>query len=571
MDSEWEVVPPTVSAEAEFLEIVNDFGDPLELLREALSNAIDAKASEFRIRFVVRELAGAARLVIELEDNGEGMSREILARDFWGLGFSNSRNRTDAIGEKGHGTKIFLRSQRVEVQTQSRDGAFEAMCESPLEALSTHRLHQPKLRNIVPFRESTGTVIRIVGYNDNERSRFRQDIIRDYLRWFTKLGSVELPFGHDRLASFKVYLQALDVNDSELLSFGHHFPEESHDIDRLFETHGVRAADQYVKRFLFKDERLPNHPEIAFDMIVSVEGDDIKRAYNPMIRERSHSQTGKYRVADRYGVWLCKDFIPIDRVNEWITGFGTGSNAFVLLHAFVNCQKLKLTANRKSIANTDARVLEDLRSAVSQKIGEVDSFLQKRGLYTLRTWQEEDRTNQQETAEFERRVKNLKARRVAVLDGRRLLAPINESELFGLFIALHSLKPGLFPFEPLDYNTTRGIDVIARNRSKSPITEGERWYVELKHTLQTRFNHSFSHIRYVLCWDFDRNIGEGTEFTGVGTEVRRLRVAADAAGRKLYFLDATASPKRIEVIRLNEYLKDHVGLEFELEPADAGS
>jgi hypothetical protein len=37
-----------------------------------------------------------------------------------------------------------------------------------------------------------------------------------------------------------------------------------------------------------------------------------------------------------------------------------------------------------------ARVLEDLRTAVQRRIEEVDSYLQLQGLYTLRTWQDEE-------------------------------------------------------------------------------------------------------------------------------------------------------------------------------------
>ena len=34
---EWEAVHPSVSAEAEFFEILNDFGNPLEIVREGIS------------------------------------------------------------------------------------------------------------------------------------------------------------------------------------------------------------------------------------------------------------------------------------------------------------------------------------------------------------------------------------------------------------------------------------------------------------------------------------------------------------------------------------------------------
>ncbi len=183
---------------------------------------------------------------------------------------------------------------------------------------------------------------------------------------------------------------------------------------------------------------------------------EVKRRYNPMIRERNRPDTGRYRVADRYGLWVCRDNIPVDRVNEWITGFGSGSNVFVLLHAFVNCQHLELTANRGTVANTDPAILEELRESVQRIIADVDSDLIKENLYTLKSWQEEETTREREKEEFTRRIKNLKGREVARLDEVTLLAPRNESELFGLFTTVFALRPQLFEFEPLDYNTTRG-------------------------------------------------------------------------------------------------------------------
>lgn len=54
--AEWEKIIPKVNESAEFLEIASDFGDPLELFREALHNAYDWGATEFKIIITVSEI-----------------------------------------------------------------------------------------------------------------------------------------------------------------------------------------------------------------------------------------------------------------------------------------------------------------------------------------------------------------------------------------------------------------------------------------------------------------------------------------------------------------------------------
>ena len=70
---------------------------------------------------------------------------------------------------------------------------------------------------------------------------------------------------------------------------------------------------------------------------------------------------GGYTVQERYGIWICKDFIPIERKNEWIASKGS---EFTKFHAFFNCQDLSLTANRGSIANTPPAILADIKAEV---------------------------------------------------------------------------------------------------------------------------------------------------------------------------------------------------------------
>src|SRR5262249_54500180 len=152
-----------------------------------------------------------------------------------------------------------------------------------------------------------------------------------------------------------------------------------------------------------------------------------------------------------------------------------------------------------SIANTDPKVTMELQKTVQHLVNEIDKDLHRNGLYTLLQWQTESRTLEQEKAEFDRRTKTVGKRKSATLEDRLFLEPQNESELFGLLVAVYALRPDTFDFEPLDYNTTRGIDIVARNKTKSKVADSEFWYVELKYLLKDSFNHAFKNLRWIVC------------------------------------------------------------------------
>jgi len=561
--SSWELVVPEVDPNAEFREIASDFGDPLEIVREAVSNAYDANATELQIAFEMKEVDGSPTLVIEFKDNGDGMTGDVIKKAFWGLGISTSRGDDSKIGEKGHGTKIFLKSQRIELVTHTVNEGWEAVCKRPQADLYQGRLHSPEVRQIPHDNHAKGTLIRIWGYNDNERSRFTNNVVFDYLNWFTKFGSIEGLIDPARVRPFVIRLKCLDDNDYIERQAGHRFPEESPKIEVLFERHGETAGDYFVKRYKFLGERLDDFPDISFDIVISVEGDHAKRIDNPLIRDRQSKGRGTYKVADRYGLWLCKDFIPVEQVNSWVTGFGTGSNSITLLHAFVNCQKLKLTANRGSVANTSPVIQVALREAIAKRLNEVDKDLRDGGIFQLFLWEHEARSSAQEQSDFSSRTKRLKGRKSATLDDIILWQPTNESEFFGLFMVVYSLHPELFAFEPIDYNTNRGIDLIARSKSPNQVVDVPYCYVELKFLLRDVLNHGFKHLRYIVCWDFDKSITDDSRFKALSESVPRKLVHEQLdSGETLYFLDSPQNAHKVQVIRLRELLEQKLNFRF---------
>lgn len=582
--SEWEAINPKVNEVAEFLEIAGDFGDPMEIFREALHNAYDWHANKFFIYLSVELIDGKEKFVITMKDNGVGMSRETIINNFWALGNSgtkvNGKRDENTIGEKGHGTKIYLRSDKITVTTFDGVKAYISECEGAFSNLTAQKMHTPRIRELEEPCEK-GTTIRIEGYNmSNGLGVYTQDIIKDYLYWKTKLGSIECEFSGKPKPNFTVYLHALDaerysLNDEgyEELQFGHIFAKENSNINALFNKYGTDAVDHFVKKYVYQDQTLESRPDIKYDVVIYVEGDEAKRAYNPLIRNRSNKNRGQYRVADRYGIYLCKDYIPIQRVNDWITNFGTGSNSVVMLHGFINCQKLKLTANRGSVANTYLPVQLELKKALSDILDKINIDFYKNELVTLQKWQNETKTKEIEKASFDKRKKLICSKRYFTIETvdeskpetkivRTFLEPRNEAELYGLFISIYTLYPSKFDFEPLDYDESIGIDLIARNKTNNRIADCEYWYVELKYILSAKreFNHSFDNIRVVVCWDYD--LGDGGRISSSAGDKDRIFHICEENGKKMYFLDSNTSQIKIQVIPLRRMLEEELGVQI---------
>ena len=68
MDKREITIEPKVDSAQEFIEIALDFSNPLDLVREAISNAFDAKAKNITLDFSVVSEYGEKILKIEIFD-----------------------------------------------------------------------------------------------------------------------------------------------------------------------------------------------------------------------------------------------------------------------------------------------------------------------------------------------------------------------------------------------------------------------------------------------------------------------------------------------------------------------
>lgn len=558
---------PEVVEAKEFLEITRDFRDPKEAVREAISNSLDWSASNIWIDVFEDKTRPDQEIIIRIKDDGLGLTEPRL-KAFFNLGDSSGYQEdewgnkiSNKIGEKGHGTKTFFNSREIEVESQSDEGFAYALMRTPLELLMKGEVPSYGWDFDPSQRGDTYTLVTIRGYDNNHKRDFSQSVLQDFILWFTKFGSVEREFGVEDNAEKKVHLRALGETEYEEIPFGHVFAPEDCDIKSLREEYPGRWPKRFVKRWIFRSQPVKDNPSVALDFVLYLEGDDAKRQYNPMIRGRGKSaEYGMYKVEERYGLYACKDHIPIDRMNEWIS---LGQTEWTKYHAFVNCDQFRLTANRGDITNTPRPLFEAIGETVRDLFENEIRNTPEFGEYEDEAQLEEQyRDKAQEREDFKRRQKLALQKKVCELEDRQLLEPRQESGVVALFHQVSTLRPGLFPFRIVDYDTKRGYDALAAAGVVKDLSKDSLFFVEFKNKLGTDFNHSFSLLTAIVCWEC--LVNDGAEVTDLQNKKRQLRVTSPSAAGEhtVYMLVDPAAHHNIEVFVLKEYLEERLGLVF---------
>jgi len=547
---------PKVNEIQEFIEIANDFANPLDIVREAISNSYDAHANLISMSFDAIKQAGETIFKIIITDNGNGMTEESL-KSFFDLGNSTRKHDIDAIGEKGHGTKVYFNSKKVKVTTCNGHNKIQAEIINPYNDLYDGKIPDVNIHILEETIEHS-TTIEIFEYNKNRRDKFTHEMIKDYILWFTRHGGIDVVAG-SKYKDVVIKLKGLNKDEYEDIKFGHIFPKESSSLEKLLDDYDAKAPDYYCKR-IYKKLNLKQHPEVAIEIIFSIEGKYVKYDYNKMIRRSGYSAPeGSYTMAERYGLWLCKDYIPVQRNNEWVTTKGQEHTRF---QAFVNCQDFRLTANRGSIENTPTELLLDIENTVK----EVHNNIIASDDWNNIDWLEEEAsavlTVEREKKSYSWRIEKIKKSNIANYKGYTLIQPDKEQGVYSLFLILKTIEPSLFPFYILDYDTHEGIDVIVKGDDTTPIQSSKLYYVEFKNRLDRNFNHSFENIHSIICWDTD--IKNDEEISDLQHEGRKMVITKKDTQKThtTYMLINPRKAHNIEVYVLKDYLKEKLGIEF---------
>ncbi|MCK4251859.1 hypothetical protein KAX97_10445, partial [candidate division WOR-3 bacterium] len=523
---------------------------------------------------------------------------------------------TGKIGYKGHGTKIYFNSERIEIfsKPDKNEGGWGVILEDPVKQIEdnniyrySERIDEKDCSIKLPSEYETGFFVRIKNpylfRTQHERFMLNHLYLRDYAKWYTVFGTIKQLFDKD-VPEVTLYLQGLNIEffkdnfnsvnqidpapklvnkDSQIfeeLKLGHYFPPQRKD-DKAMKAY-AQNIDSNKQYFDYYSREIYRHKvfldnNISFNFLINTEGYETKRRYDVLLSRRGKTDIDRslqHTDGERYGLWACKGGVPIEKVDEWIIG-GKGVGAYTYMHAFIDCDAFDLTANRGSVKNSNLELLDQIKAKVTEILNDkkTQTLLKER-----EEWEAQEKTRRsikEDSDELKERYKLSQNKRYIVLpdDGVKIAEPTktksgySESETFMLLMTLLSNYPDLFKFKILDYNTTKGIDFVVE-------MGGSPKYIELKGTFRKKINHSFRNIYKFICYDMpltENDVIEDTE-----PLITRLRINKDDnfesfdqrfSNKKYrsYKLepDSAAAAQSMEVLVLKQILSEVLGATLE--------
>ena len=365
-------------------------------------------------------------------------------------------------------------------------------------------------------------------------------------------------------------MRGIGEQSAELIPYGHPFPEDNYDFRSLQSKDNRRPENYFIRRWVSGPIKVQGFPDCEFEIVFSVEGDSAKRDQNIMLKRVGRPEKtpfpyemARYTVSDRYGIYVCRDYIPIERKNERFAD----RSEWTKWHAFINCQSFHLTANRSSVENTPADLLQSIYKSAEDYIvqyvlgsDEYEEFARRIALEVGR------RKAEREKKDVVRRYKAYqeKKRFQVSAGGKTLefLEPRTEQGVLWLVGQLIGLWPEHFKWlKVVDLDSHFGYDLLVLRRHHLTDAE-EPAFVELKYNLRDSadFNHSFDYLSSIVCWE--TNLHEDEELVDIREHSRVFKIAKPNEERlsTKYFLNNPGGGLNIEVVVLRKYLEEVLSL-----------
>ncbi|QCJ45657.1 ATP-binding protein [Haloprofundus sp. MHR1] len=463
---------PKVNEVNEFLEIASDFEDPLEVIREALSNSYDAGATEVEIS--IKSRAQESEIIIE--DNGRGMSESDL-ESFFDLGNSTKSDpEHDSIGYKGHGTKILYKSNQIIVDTAHEGKNLHAVMDEPWETLNNRELPEYEVTESATRPGNDGTRIKVTGFKSGRGfapESLTYNKIEHYLKWKTLAGSTKYHFHPEQFREIEITVRldnGIDDSRERLVTNNKlEFPEEQLDPgEEPFPE--ARMCKHYGPKTL--QIEADNGEKTELEVVGMVGGKD---ARDELPTYGRHSA--------QFGIWLAKDHIKVERLNEAISH----DNEFIHFLFIANSQDIELSANREKIRNKSSAIYQAIEKELNYFLSKIAADPWFKGYL-----------EQRRVAELNRKAstqqKSVEERKKAVTERGRFEATNQSEVILGLERSNREGAKPTITVEDFDL----GADVNAL------VEQNGRLYgssVHLKLTDHFEEDKPLESVGKILCWE----------------------------------------------------------------------
>lgn len=493
---------PQVKDISLFKEIAQNIINPLEILREAISNSHDAQAKTISI-IVYRDLYGD--FIIEIQDDGKGMTINDIHR-FFNLGDSNKT--VVGIGEKGLGTKTYFKSQKIILETQTKENeTYKAVMNRPWECLCNNYLPEYTVESVETKPGKIGTTVKIEGYLiDNPEKYFNFETIKDYVLWFTAAGSFKTYFANytelhkyinNMQVAPRVFIEDRILNLKEEIAGVHpfYYPQENPKED-ISEPIYKRSVN-YCRHFgPYHKATNINGEYVSFQIYGTISGVNCRRKISKLRQGES--------LKSRFGIYLSKDFIPFTKKINLMS-----DPNFHHYHLLVNSQAFELTADRNNLSNQDEPKVKWVLNEAKRIINEDIVPLANNGYFKLRKNEESEYyLNEKQRKLYERLEVFSKIDDLLISDIPITKKPDNESQvalLFGAILANQKTKELIKYIKKIGhYSQQSSTDMICIDyRDQMVLAE-----VEYKLSNLFKHEHPFETFDYVICWSVDLEVNE---------------------------------------------------------------
>lgn len=493
---------PLVKDVSIYKEIAQNIVNPLEILREAISNSHDAEAKIISI-LVYRNESG--NFTIEIQDDGKGMKIDDIHR-FFNLGDSNKN--TVGIGEKGLGTKVYFKSKKITLYTQTKDNeSYKVVMDNPWKSLCDNILPEYIVERNEVKPGNVGTSIMIEDYGiDNPEKYFNFETIKDYILWFTAAGSFKTYFAnytelHKYINNMqiapRIFIEDRILNLKEEIAGVHQFSQPQESPKEDYGEPIYKRSVNYCRHFG------PYH------RATNIDGKYISfQIYGTISGVNCRKNIGKLRQGEtlksRFGIYLAKDFIPFTKKVNLIT-----DPNFHHYHLLINSQAFELTADRNNISNADDAKVKWVFDEAKKIINENIVPLANDGYFRIRKSEETEYIIKEKHRKILERLESFNSiDNLCISELPIIKKPDNESQVALLFATIMSNEKTKHLIKYINkighYSQQATTDMICLDYNNNKIL------VEVEYKLSNLFKHDhpYKTFDYVVCWAVDLEINE---------------------------------------------------------------